>query len=233
MRRESRITRLTKLYRRSLESELQLDEAFLKEAEKAFFSYSPARLRRYSATSPVEELEEAAYDLVDEGVIDKKDVDKFLDMVEEFYGASRIRSYADEGGSLAQDLAQAGIGVGTGTGFLTLLFMSLQNAAGLLQDPSSGVATKIAAIAMVVLVGLLSGRMYIFGVSGLYEAAKKLLRRSKPLFDRVYDLLMRLAKRLGGVKGIFGKVKELKKFGEENRDEIEEIASDLDKELGQ
>lgn len=233
MRRESRITRLTKLYRRSLDSELQLDEAFLKEAEKAFFSYGSARLRRYSSTSPVEELGVVVHDLVDEGVITKNEGDKFLDMVEDFYGSGYIRAYSDEEGSLAQDLAQAGIGVGTGTAFVTLFFVALQNAMNIIQDPNSGVVGALAAIAMVVLTGLISGRMYVFGVKGAYEAAKRLLRKSKSLFNKVYDILLQLAERLGSIKGLFGKVRELIRFGKENRRDIEEIASNLDKELEQ
>ncbi|MEM5877926.1 MAG: hypothetical protein QXF12_03525 [Candidatus Aenigmatarchaeota archaeon] len=172
-------------------------------------------------------------DLAADGVLTKREADKFLDLVEEFYGSSRIRAYADEGGSLAQDLAQAGIGVGTGTAFLTLFFMSLQNALSLIQDPSSGVVAKVAAMAIAVLVGLLSGRMYAFGFAGMYEAAKRLLKRSKSAFDKAYSLVLQLAERLGGIKGLLGRVRELIKFGKENRRKIEEIATDLDKELNQ
>lgn len=233
MRRESRITRLTKLYRRSLGSELQLDEAFLKEAEKVLFSYDSFRLRRYSSTSPVEELGPVVDELVKDDIISEREADKFLGLVEEFYGSSRIRSrvYADEGGSLAQDLAQSGVGIGLGTAFTTLLFVGLNSVGNILSDSNSGAVTKIAAIAMVVLVGLLSGKMYAFGFRGAYEAAKRLLKRSRPLFDKVYDLLLKLARRLNGIKKIFGKTQELEKFVEENSQDIDDISKALENEL--
>lgn len=227
-----------RLYGKGYNNEIQLDERFLKEAEKVFFSYDSSRWLKYSKNNLVDDLGEIVEDLVDEKIIPNNVGEKFLDLVENFYGSgnyirfSKVKYYADED-NLSTDLAGAGFGLGTGTPLIVLLFLAIEHAGNIIFS-SSGFAdalVKVLALFALALLALLGGMLSGFGFIHAYHAVRSLLRRSKTLLIRLKDLAVKLVNKLKNTEGMEEKVEAFKELIKEDSALIHEITDEIKNKL--
>ncbi|MEM5877927.1 MAG: hypothetical protein QXF12_03530 [Candidatus Aenigmatarchaeota archaeon] len=227
-----------RLYNKGYNNEIQLDERFLKEAEKILFSSDSSRWLKYSKSNLVDDFGEIVAELVDGKIIPSSSGEKFLDLVEDFYGSdnyirfSKVKYYADED-NLSTDLAGVSFGLGTGTPLIVLLFLAIEHAGNIIFS-SSGFAdalVKVLALFALALLALLGGMLSGFGLIHAYHAVRSLLRRSKTLLIKLKDLTVKLVNKVKSTEGTEEKVEAFKELIRENSDIAHEITNEIKNKL--
>ncbi|MEM5877925.1 MAG: hypothetical protein QXF12_03520 [Candidatus Aenigmatarchaeota archaeon] len=226
MKQSNKVYRTVRSYNVKSYSLEQLDEDFLKEADKILFSKNKNILRSYSIYNVMEDIKEIVFDLSTDDVISNKDSMIFLNLLEKHYGFSNFKLYNDNDDSLDSTLAS--INITMGTLYLTLTFLAFSRI-----KFESSIETVLAVLGLT-LFGLFGGVLPItLGTKHIYNVIKRMLKRPNSKLNKLYNLAIKLTNRLKRTNKIKNKVEIFKQVIEENADQVQEITNEIQKELEQ
>lgn len=220
MKQSNKMYRTVKSY--SLE---QLDEDFIKEADKILFSKDKNILRSYSIGNIMKDIKEIVFDLSKAGVISNKDCMIFLNLLEEHYGFSNFKLYNDNDDD-SLDSTLAGVNITMGTLYLTITLLAFSR---IKFEPSMD---TVLAVLGLTLFGLFSGVWPItLGMKNAYSIIKRKLKNPNSKLNKLRGLAIKLANRLKNTNKIKDKVEIFNQVIEENADQVMEITEEISKEL--